>query len=167
MERTRTGVTRVVTTTRIAARTLHDCGIFISSERTDYKRWELSTAGLLVAALVHRAGHRVELTRLQSPTAPRPGGLLAEPVRDALLRMEDAASLTNAIEMLRGPNREVFPNFDKALRTVSALWKETGSSPAISESRAELCAKAGLLLDQVSECIPPETLRHDFSIGVK
>jgi hypothetical protein len=163
MERTRTGVTRVVTTTRIAARTLHDCGIFIRSERTDYKRWELSTAGLLVAVLLYRAGHRVELTPRKRLVAANPGGFLAEPVRDALVRMGDPASVTYAMEMLCEPNRDVFPNFDKALRTVAAFWKDVGSSPGVPESRVELRSQARLLLDQVSECIPPETLRQDFS----
>ncbi|MDP9178938.1 MAG: hypothetical protein M3O61_14760 [Gemmatimonadota bacterium] len=163
MERTRTGVTRVVTTTRIAARTLHDCGIFVRSQRTDYKRWELSTAGLLVAALVYQTGHRVELTPLMLPAVPRAGGLLAEPIREALVQMGDPASVTKAIKMLCEPNREVFPNFDKALRTVSDFWKDTGPSSVEPQSRAELRAKARLLLGQVSECIPPGALRHDFA----
>jgi hypothetical protein len=118
VETTRTGVTRVVTTTRSTARALRIHGLLTSSERSSYKSWELSVLGLLVAAILQEQGTDMKLrARCLRTQDGGPFGMsnaLAEPVAHVLGDLAAPDVVGARLRAILGPNQDVLDSFEQA-----------------------------------------------------
>jgi hypothetical protein len=174
VETTGSGVTRVVTTIRSAARTLRLHGLMLDTDQTAFRSWELSVLGLLVAAFLYDAGHRVLVEDRHLPLIE--GGKfgrathLAEPVREVLRSFADPAQVGRALNRVCGPNRDTFASFDDAVKLVAAFcrpWQAPVTDR--SELSGERRRAAKELMKSLSAAVPTEVLARDmyFDLGLK
>lgn len=179
VETTQTGVTRIVTTTRGAARTLYDHGLLSRSQQTEFKRWELSILGILTAAVLFKNGNRLELPRrYRKPNSAGPFGAegrLVKGIADILTAFENPSVVAAALMELCTPNMEVFPSFDTAVELVTSYSRSLVSESVRAEgtpyeqvSRRLIDAMekrkaARRLIDALDEVVPRTALREDFA----
>lgn len=166
-EATRTGVTRVMTTARSAARSLRLHGLLTASKRTAYRTWELSILGVLVAARLHEGGHTMLIPerRRPDPAGPRgAGGHLAEPIAGAIAELSDPDVVAESLVRLCRPDADVFDSFGPAVTAIATFCeslKPRGDGPG--HSRGELRTAADELLRVVGETVPPAALAEDLA----
>jgi hypothetical protein len=167
VETTRTGVTRVVTTTRGAAQALRDHGLLIYSDRTAYKTWELSVLGLLVAAILREgnAGGQLQARRLRT----RDGGAfgasntLAEPLRHALDDLANADVVVNRLRTVFGANHDVFASFERAVELITQFCERLqGQAQAGQNEWHTKRATTRAFLDELRLALAPRQLADDL-----
>jgi hypothetical protein len=169
VESTRTGVMRVMTTTRSAARALKLHGLLIDSPDTAYKSWELSILGLVVAAiLVERRGRFVELTprnvRVASSGRFGASNHLTSHLAELLRELSDPKVVSQALMRVCSPNKDVFSSFEMVEQILVRFGEKFSR---ISKERrldwAELRDEARALLNVLQECVPPNALADDMA----
>ncbi len=179
VERTRTGVTRVETTTRFAAQALRNFGLLTESPRTAYKTWELSVLGLIVAAELHTRTRRLEVPSRERPrvgwrTMPASDDLDRE-LADVTRRYREATRVKEALLRLCGPDRHVFDTFDLVVQAIAAhctrlddMWRADEGQRKRSKDAAAIRREADEMLMAVEASVAPglftEDLRRKFAL---
>lgn len=169
VESTRTGVMRVMTTTRSAARSLRLHGLLTDSARTAHKTWELSVLGLLVGAILHeRAGQTPEVASRTLPqvTSGPFGGdtFLAQPVAEVLGLLRDPREVSAALQRICVPDRDVFATFDQAVNIMvsftSGLESQRDGRHPEPHERREV---AQAMMEALRVAVPPAALGRDLA----
>jgi len=169
VETTETGVTRVMTTARIAARTLRDYGLLTDTKATAYRTWQLSLLGVLVAVRLQDGKHTLAMEQRQravsDPAGPFGGtNMLAAPVREAMSRLADPAQVVGTLQRLSEPNTGAFDTVGPALDALATYCArlEPGGQPPVG-SLAELRVAARAMLAAVDEAVPAELLAEELA----
>jgi hypothetical protein len=168
VETTRTGVTRVMTTTRSSARALREHGLISQGPGTAHRRWVLTIAGLLVAAqLVERKGSAVDLdARGLRKTGDGTFGAslhLSEDVVTALAPLRDPQKVCELLTRLCGPDREVVEAFDHVVTEVSRYAHLVCDPDTSGRGLPERRSAAKAIIDRLSETIPSDVLADAFA----
>jgi len=146
-KRTRTGVLRCVTNTRLAANKLRDYGLLKFTKREAYKVWVLSLPGLLLAGELASRGEV-----LVEPVDPRKG----EPLHPAIVRFgPPPASYDEFVWRLMalcGAHAGFLRRFESLLFRAHELlpgyWKAISDPGATVRQRQTLCRERLLVLEQ-------------------
>jgi hypothetical protein len=167
VETTRTGVTRVATTTRSTARTLRLHGLFADSHRTAYKTWELSTLGLLVGLHLYDRGASMEIEPRALPWAgsKRFGGsdCLTETVASALLDLADPLVVAQTLGRACTHNREVFSTFDRVVSIVTVFCERFANAhDRRGADLLELRDASKALISSLESAVPAGALAEDI-----
>jgi hypothetical protein len=167
VETTKTGVTRVVTTTRSTARTLRLHGLFADSHRTAYKTWELSTLGLLVGLHLYDRGASTKIAprALQWPGTKRFGGsdFLTEAVASTLNDLADPLIVAQILARACTPNREVFSTFDQVVSIVTLFCERFAKAhDRRSADLFELRDASKALISSLESAVPAGALAEDI-----
>jgi hypothetical protein len=169
VESTRTGVMRVMTTTRSAARALRLHGLISDSQRTAYKSWELTVLGLVVAALlIEREGTSLEMQprglRVTSGGRFGASNHLTEPLSKIARELHDPRNVTRALHRVCSPNREVFPTFDRVVGIIVS-WSKRREESLTSRhpDMFQLRKQARELVSELSTLVPENALADDMA----
>lgn len=120
-KKTKTGVTRCFTNTRFAAKVLREYGLLKFTRDEAFKTWELSMAGILVAAsiLQQRAGQKCPWYVL-GPARDGSFDLLRE-IRDACRGIASYDEFVARLALICEPDAAIFKTFEPALRQAFGL----------------------------------------------
>jgi len=181
IESTRTGVMRIATTTRDAARVLRIHGLIQDSDETRGRRWDLSLLGVLAAVEMGRVGRGGALP----PAAAYVSGMsrfgegdrLASSLEEMVARFRDPVIVSTAVAELCGSDLDIFPTFDAVVRTLSTFcqtlythWQELDSrasrlTPKDIRSAADAMLRtveesvsAGLFAEEVNKSLALDQL---------
>lgn len=170
-ETTGTGVTRVVTTTRSAARVLRLYGLLTDSDRTAYRTWELSVLGLLVATRLREERATLELQErnLAHSYAGRFSGSEApsEDVMRIVREFRRVDRVAGTLQRLCEPNQDVFTSFDVVVNIVASYCEsldnqfEERSRDRLPLDEAKQKREANEMLSLISDAVPPGLLTED------
>lgn len=169
VETTETGVTRIMTTTRVAARTLRKHGLLTESSRVAYRTWELSVFGILAAFRLREWDFKLELPsrsmRYSEETGPHGASdLLAEPLSKVVQELSDPAEVVATFQRICRPKIDVVESFRLALEAVSLFYERRGTTgKGERPSLAELREEAQAVMKAVAEVVPPEMLADDIA----
>jgi hypothetical protein len=172
-ETTRTGVTRIATTTRDAARALRWYGLLRDSDATRTRKWELSLLGILTA---------VRLSR-RTPTMGLPphnafgysngrfadSDRLSQDVEEALRAFRDDDEVKAALYPLCARDHDIFSNFNEVVATLArycetldAQWRALDDKRR-TRTPAEVRAAADDMLRTVEDAVPPGALAEEVN----
>jgi hypothetical protein len=165
VETTRTGVVRIATTTRDAARALRQHGLLRDIDETRGRRWELSVLGVLVASEL--TGKHPEL-RLPERHDQGDGygqiwalKRLAPDVEEVVRRFAHPTEVRRALSELVDPDKDVVISFDVVAQTLAHYcagledrWRAMDSRGKVKGAR-DLQAEADAMLRAVSAAIIP------------
>ena len=169
VETTGTGVTRIMTTTRAAARTLRAYGLLTDSDRVAYRTWELSVFGILVAVRLRERKMTLALPRrsLRFNDATGPHGaswVLADVVSRVVGELADPARVAETLQRVCRPNIDVLDSFQPAIDAVSAFCQRLAESDEAKDPYpAELMQQARAMTDAVAAVVPPAVLADDIA----
>lgn len=189
VETTETGVMRIATTTRSAARTLRMFGLLRDTDETRTRTWELSVLGILVAVELSRSMPTLALPQRNAPTGS-PNALrdsesmaeyflrhqwfsegirLADPVAASVRHFRDDAVVRAALLRLCADDSDVFPSFATVVRTVARYCAalDDGLEHA-AEQREKVDPKAlrraaDEMLAVVESAVRPSALAEDVN----
>lgn len=163
VETTKTGVPRIVTTIRLAARTLRLHGLLTFSEETAYKTWEPSVLGLLVGVAIVEKNKSTQLE--DRSRALIDVNHLAAPLIDVLQEFANPGVVSQLVHKILGPNRDVFDSYDRAINVVTNFCARFyGASQSADHPRHELRAAAKALLSELSSALQPGELARDILV---
>lgn len=161
VETTRTGVTRVVTNTRLAARTLRTWGLLRYTQAEAYKTWELSHVGIIVAmALALRGTTFSPVVRMLRQSNPS-HGWLAEPLSLMCQALKEAEKLRAVLAQISSPNSDIILSMDiikDLLRTFEHLSLPAGRDAASLRKRQEIAVG---MMQEISVKIPQRQFADD------
>jgi len=146
-KRTRTGVLRCVTNTRVAANKLRDYGLLKFTRHEAYKTWVLSLPGLLLAGELAPRGRL--LIRRAEPTR-------GEPLHPEIVSFGPPPTqfddFVRRLEGLCRPDSKHFRTFEGVLRRAHELlpgyWKAIRDPKATAKQRQEACQARLRMLEQ-------------------
>lgn len=164
VESTRTGVMRIATTTRDAARVLRMHGLVRDNDETRGRRWDLSLLGVLTAVEVGGAGRGGALPPLAAyeHTVSRfgEGDRLAASLETTIARFGDPGVVAGAIRRLCSPDSDVFPTFDVVVhalvefcRSLVVHWQALDARASILTSK-DVRAAADEMLRTIQDSVP-------------
>lgn len=172
VETTRTGVTRVVTTLRSAARSLRLNRLLNTSTRSHFRTWELSVLGVIVGAMLHRNSPQPKLAWAGS----QPGVLgafgantsLDNEISEILRELADPAVVVQQLSKLFTPNSDVFESFEAVAKTISEFCKFHGEIGTQVGNKNRLLtveerAASDQLWQALADACEPLVLREDMS----
>ena len=126
-KKTKTGVTRCYTNTRFAAHTLRDYGLLKFTHREAFKTWELSLAGLLVAANLLGDKERETKGTWTIPIHQKVANFdLLPEIRQAWDRIQSYDDFVRRLAEICKPNASVFKTFAPALQRAFAFCPSIG-----------------------------------------
>jgi hypothetical protein len=168
VETTRTGVTRVVTTTRSAARALKLHGLIEVSTETNYKTWQPSVMGILVAGVLVQRQAPVSLhpRSLRLSESAGPFGLstnLHGDLVDIVHSLQRREEVERLVHFVCGQNSDVLSSFVAAVDTVVAFARDY---PATSREIHANRAQANALLGRLRESIDSKVFSEEFAIDL-
>lgn len=165
METTKTGVVRIATTTRDAARALRQHGLLRDVDETRGRRWELSVLGVLVASELTERHPKLGLPDRhdQGDGFGQTWALkrLAPDVEKVVRTFAHPADVRRALSELVDPDKDVFISFDVVAETLSHYcaglenrWREMDARGKV-KSGQDLQAEADAMLRAISAAIIP------------
>lgn len=160
VESTQTGVSRVATNSRFAARTLRSWGLLRTSREVAFKTWELTHLGVIVGAILVMKGNkiRIEPRRLKTSSSD----WLAKPLQEVSHDLRDPVKLRRALAAICIPNADVLASMATVLEILQDYGEVICSDQSPGLSFAERRSKAAALLQSVEEAITPEQLADDI-----
>lgn len=171
VESTRTGVPRIVTTIRTAARSLRLHGLLSESGRSRYRTWEVSVLGAIVGATVYPT-----LTVLPLPPAGTAGCVvgpygsstaLTKNIGDALLRLRKPEEAAKILATIFLNEKEVFDSFAQAAAIIEGFCQQFAPDVAHSKRpRLNIAAGQQIVSDQLGrlrKSLEPLKVRDEIS----
>jgi|GEM_PF-6603927 len=173
VESTRTGVMRIATTTRDAARALRLHGLLRDSDETRTRTWELSLLGILTAVALSETKPTRSLPPLAAfaDTTGRFGESkrLSQDVETVVGNFDDELRVRDSLLALVTPDKDVFVSFQQVVRTLtkycmslSAHWRALDERHR-TLSVKELRAAADAMLSAVESAVIPKVLAEDVN----
>lgn len=167
-ETTETGVTRIMTTIRSAARTLRLYGLLTESQRVAYRTWELSVFGILVAVRLHESGQRLTLPeRRPFRHSPGPSGaqfVLADRVMATVRELSAPGAVVSTLERVCEPNIDVFDSFGPVIDTVRDFCEQIDRLGGAEKPQIGVLRKqAEAMMKAVADAVPPAVLAEDLA----
>jgi hypothetical protein len=164
VESTRTGVMRIATTTRDAARVLRMHGLVRDNDETRGRRWDLSLLGVLTAVEVGSAGRGWALPARaayeNSVSRFGEGDRLASSLEETIGQFGDPGVVAGAIRRLCSPDSDVFPTFDVVVQALAAFcrslvvhWQALDARASILTSK-DVRAAADAMLRTIQDSVP-------------
>jgi len=141
MESTRTGVPRIATNTRLAARDLRAWGLLRYTRGEAFKTWELSHVGLIVGAGLSLRGATVSLQTRALKASHGGSGWLTERIQDLWHDLSDVVKLKAILHAISRPNSDILKSMEKIQELLVAYGHlahpRASGREVLHESRAE------------------------------
>ena len=165
VERTKTGVTRIVTNTRFAARAFRLSALLQVSDDVAYKAWELTHLGLLVGARLAADARSGQVQVLGYPRIVASQTWLHEELARIVSSWRDPSILSRDVWRIAAPNQDVLGALRHlvglATRYYFAVRDQQAASPEERRNREKI---AVALLWEIQETISVVKLADAFAV---
>jgi hypothetical protein len=173
LETTKTGVLRIATTTRDAARALRQHGLLRDVDETRGRTWALSLLGMLAASELTKQHDALNLPPSigQGDGHHQPGARkrLAADVEAVVRSFAHPDSVRSALSLLVDPDKNVFTSFDVVAQTLANYcsgleqrWRAMDERRKVQSER-DLKREADAMLHSVEAAIIPSRLVVDLN----